>query len=306
MKFLICGLGSIGQRHLKNLHAIGEKDIIAYRSSKKDLHLHFGKINVPLYYDLDEAFSKKPDVVFVSNPTSLHIPTALEAVKHNCSLFIEKPISSDLNGVNELISEVKKRKLTAMVGCNMRFHPGLVKIKKMLVKKELGKVFYCRARYSSYLPDWHPWDNYKNRYSARKDLGGGIILTIIHELDYPYWFFGETEKVTGVLNKKNYLGIDAEELAEISIRFKSGVICQIHMDYLTKPPARNCEIVGSKGKIVWDYYDKSQAIDSNQMYILELKHFIDCVKTHKEPLIPLLEGRKVLEIALEAKKNYER
>lgn len=301
MKFLICGLGSIGQRHLKNLKEIGERDIIAYRSSKKDLHLYFGEINVPMFYDLEEAFKEKPDVVFVTNPTSLHVPIALEAAKKGCHLFIEKPISSDMKGVDELIAEVETRKLTAMVGCNMRFHPGLIKIKNKLSKKELGDIYYCRVRYSSYLPDWHPWDNYKKRYSARKDLGGGIILTIIHELDYPFWFFGEAEKVTSVLNSKSYLGIDTEELAEISIRFKSGVVCQIHLDYLTKPPVRNCEIVGKKGKISWDYYDKHSVFDTNQMYIDEIKHFIECVKHKKQPLITLEQGKEVLKIALEAK-----
>lgn len=300
MKFLICGLGSIGQRHLKNLIKIGEKDIIAYRSSKKPIHEYFGPVDVPFYYNLKEVFAEKPDAVFVTNPTSLHIPLALEAAKQGCHLFIEKPISSDLKDVDKLIRVVNEKKLTAMVGCNLRFHPGLIKIKRILEDKDLGDVYYCRVRYSSYLPDWHPWENYKKSYSARRELGGGVILTVIHELDYPYWFFGKVEKITSVLNKKSYLGIGAEESAEITLRHKNGVVSQIHLDYLTKPTVRNCEIVGTRGKIYWDYYE-DKSFDPNQMYIDELKHFIDCVKNHKKPLITLEDGEEVLKMALEAK-----
>lgn len=322
MKFLICGLGSIGQRHISNLFKLGENDIIAFRTTRKEPHWHFGKFDIPFYFDLDEALNEKPDAVFITNPTSLHVPFAIKSAQRGCHLFIEKPVSSNLLGIDRLKRIIKEKHLISAVGCNMRFNPGLIEIKKLLERNFLGKVYFIKVNYSSFLPEWHPWDNYKNRYSARADLGGGIILTMIHELDYPYWFFGDVDKVKSVINNFSYLGTNVDEEAEILLQFKSGVNAVIHMDFISKQKSRNCEITGERGKISWDYLLRSLNYypnssdenidllkkinweeDPNQMYLAEIIDFIDSIKLKKSPKVTLDDGEQVLKIALEAKNN---
>ena len=172
MKFLIIGCGSIGTRHLKNLKSISAGEIIAYRPRNKTIKKLEDEYHIKTYSDLTEALNQNPDAVLVTNPTSLHIQTALSAAKQGCHIFIEKPISNTLDGINELIDIVHKKNLDVLVGCNLRFYPCLQFIKTLLDEKRIGKVVSARVQIGQYLPDWHPWEDYRNMYSAQKLLGG--------------------------------------------------------------------------------------------------------------------------------------
>ena len=145
MKFLICGLGSIGQRHYQNLRSLGFKNIIVYSPGKGEKEWRFKKrYKVREFQSLAEALSQKPDVAFITNPTAFHIPSALEALRANCHLFIEKPISHNLKGVDYLLKLAKKKNKIVFVGYNFRFHPSLIFIKKVLNQKRIGRPIFAR------------------------------------------------------------------------------------------------------------------------------------------------------------------
>ena len=319
MKYLFIGLGSIGQRHLKNLRDTTKEPIIAYRTNTKNIEELNKKYNIESYTDLNEAFEEKPDVVFITNPTSLHIPVALKAAKNNCHIFIEKPISHDLAQVDKLFSITEKNNKICFVGLNYRFHPNLIKIKQLLDENKIGKVLFVRIQAGQYLPDWHPGEDYKKGCSARKDLGGGIILTLIHEIDYAYWLFGEIDSVLAQTEKLSSLKIDVEDVAAMILKTKNNAIIELHLDYLQKPAARTMEIIGEKGTINWDYFKndvklflnkenrwityEEKSFGRNDMYLDELKHFLKCINGEEKQKIANKDVEDVMNIVKAIKQS---
>lgn len=314
MKVLVIGGGSIGQRHIKNLQDIkGIKVTACTRNSNLGPQL-----GVATYADLNEAWRGQPTVVIVANITSQHMPIALVAAERGCHLLIEKPLSHATQGSEALKSIRNRKKLVVMVGCNMRFHPALRVIKQALAEKSIGAVLAVEAHSGSYLPDWRPGRDYRSCYSSLVRQGGGVILDLIHELDYLFWFFGKVQAVTAFAGKRSSLEIESDDVADMLLQFRSGLVAQVHLDYVQRTPTRGCRIVGQEGTLVWDnekarvvllrpsaqeqvLWNQPHGYDQNEMYVEEMKHFLSCIETGKTPLISLEDGEAVLQIALAAK-----
>jgi len=317
MKLLVVGCGSIGERHIRNLKTFFKGEILACDTDPKRLSVVGKKYHIQTYTDLEQALDRT-SAALVCTPPSSHIPIALVAAKHGAHVFVEKPMSHNLKGVNELIKKAKKENLVIFVGYNFRFHPGIKLVKKMLDEGRIGKALSARAEFGQYLPGWRPWQDYRQGYTARKELGGGIILDGSHEIDYIRWFLGEVEEVFCSAGKISNLEVETEDTAEIVLKFRSGVIAEIHLDFVRRDYSRNCALIGEKGSIVWNYPEKLVKAYSaqgrrwrtfdisgepNDMYVHEMKHFIRCVQGKEEPLVSGEEGKRTLEIALAAKQS---
>jgi len=204
------------------------------------------------------------------------------------------------------------------MGCPFRFHPLVKKTYQILNSKKLGKIFYIQVENGSYLPDWHPKENFQKSYASRIDLGGGVILTNIHELDYIHWYFGDPDQIYSISGNYSDLKITAEDFSDILMTFnKEKTMCNIHLDFFQKPKSRSCKIVGSKGTLSFDLLRNEMKIynklnnktkkitlknfESNSMYMEELKHFIHCIKKHKKSINDVEEGAQVLKLALMVK-----
>ena len=311
-KILICGVGSIGERHIKNLLSLGYQNIILYR--KKKLPLRNIKNDFPIFTSLKKALAQKPDVAFICNPTHLHIQTAIECAQNGCDLFIEKPLGHKFEDCIELKKILKKNKQKAMVGYMSRFHPCLIKGREWIENDKIGKVIFARTQWGEYLPDWHPWEDYRLSYAARKNMGGGPSLTLSHEIDTMLWYFGKVNIVKGLPNYNSELDISTEHSIDLLLSFKSGVTANIHLDYVQQMPTRIMEIIGTKGKILFDYYKnqislkqnsskkiRSKKLDSfkrNDLFISEVKYFFKCIKENKNPVPSIDIGSEVVKIAL--------
>lgn len=317
MKLLLVGTGSIGRRHLRNLQALGCRDVIVYRSRAADSAALEREFGVRCVYDLDEALQEGVQVAIVANPTALHLPVALKCARYGCHLFIEKPLADRLEGVDDLLAAVRERKLRVLVGYNLRFHPLLKETHSLLARGAIGRVYSVRAWAGQYLPDWHPGEDYRQGYVARSELGGGVILTLSHELDYLYWLFGPVARVAAMAAQPSSLDMNTESVAEITLVFRSGVVGQVHLDCLQRIPSRGLEIIGSEGTIRADLHrgelrvyhpgDASPDVivtaqaDYNRTYFEEMAHFLDCIRGSGEPAIPLEAGIDVLKIAIAAR-----
>jgi len=317
-KFLVCGVGSIGERHINNLLSLGYENIILYRS--RNMPLRALDKSFPTFSSLDDALAEKPSVAFITNPTSLHLPVALKCAKAGCHLFIEKPLSHSLEGIDQLKRQVTERKLIVFVGYQFRFHPGLQKIKELLAEQAIGRIVHVGTHWGEYLPGWHPWEDYRDGFSARQDLGGGVILTLCHPFDYLRWLFGEISSVKTVGGSLSDLSIPVEDTVDVVMQFDSGPIGHVHLDYVRNPPAHYLQITGCSGLIRWDNNDGKvelyrstadnwetfpvpEEFDRNKMFITELQHFIRCIKDKQKPLVCLDEGIKSLEITMAARQS---
>jgi len=315
-RLLLAGLGSIGKRHLDNLRALGESDVDLYRTGAGTL------VDAPLpglaiHRDLEAALSQRPRAVVVSNPTALHVPLALAAARAGAHLFIEKPLSDSLEGVAELEREVASRGLKVLVGFQFRFHPGLRQVHSWLQEGRIGPVVTARAHWGECLRSWHPWEDYRGSYSARRSLGGGVVLTLSHPFDYLRWLLGEVVAVSAQTGQLGGLEIEVEDTAHVLLRFASGAIGTVSLDYVERPPAHWLSIVGRRGRILWDNADgvarlydaegRARALwrpplsfERNTLFLDEMRHFLRCLQDSAEPRCTLDDGVRALRICLAA------
>jgi predicted dehydrogenase len=317
-RFLVIGCGSIGKRHMGNLRALNAGDILAWDPREDRRHEASTRYDVKSTKTLDEAWKYSPNVAVIATPTSSHLSVAIEAARRGCHLFVEKPLADRLDGLDELLDIVISRRLVTLVGCNMRFHPGLVTIKRLLEEKAVGHVVSARVEVGHYLPDWHPWEDYRETYSALTCLGGGVILDAIHELDYIRWMLGDVRAVACFAGKQSGLDIQTEDTAAILLRFAEGAIGEVHLDYVQREYSRTCQIIGEEGTLRWDYgagevrlyssatrqwdvFRNPPGWEPNTMYVDELRHFMRCLAGEETAALDVFEGARVLEVALAAK-----
>ncbi len=315
---LVVGCGSIGRRHARNLLSLGAREIAVFDASPERRNHLACELGVDAVENLDQGWERKPDVVIIALPTSLHVPLAQDAARRGCHLFVEKPLSDRLDNVEDLLEMVSQQELVTLVGCNMRFHPGLVAIKRLLDEQAVGRIIAARVEVGHYLPDWHPQEDYRQGYSARKELGGGVILDAIHEIDYIRWLLGEVAVVTCLAGKCSRLEIDTEDTAAMLLRFENGAVGEIHLDYVQRAYRRTCQIIGEEGTIHWDYtegqvrwysaqtkewrvFSNPTDWEPNQMFVEEMSHFLRCLGGEERPALDVFEAARVLRIALAAK-----
>lgn len=331
MRFLIAGLGSIGRRHLRNLVALGERDIVLYRTHQSSLP--DDELSAfPVETDLGAALARRPKAVIISNPTSLHLQVAIPAAQAGCHLLLEKPLSHSLQGIDELLAAVQLGGGQALIGFQFRFHPGLQTISRLLREGAIGRPLTAHAHWGEYLPGWHPWEDYRRGYSARRDLGGGVILTLSHPLDYLRWLIGDVQAIWAFAGSLSDLNLEVEDTAEIGLRFADGTLGSVHLDYHQRPPAHNLLITGTRGTIRWDNADgavqlyqagdspESQASDPraawrtfpappdferNHLFLAEMRHFLQVVRGEAKPLCTLEDGIQALRLALSAQESSQ-
>jgi predicted dehydrogenase len=332
MKFLIAGLGSIGRRHLRNLRALGESDILLYRTGRATLP-DDELSDLPVETNLRRALDLNPAAVIVANPTALHLDVAIPAAEAGCHILLEKPVSGSMERLDELAAAAKKSGSRILVGFQFRFHPTLQKAAELITGDVIGQVLTAHAHWGEYLPNWHPWEDFRQSYAARANLGGGVILTLTHPLDYVRWLAGEVESIWSFNGHISPLEVDVEDVAEIGLRFANGAVGGVHVNYVQRPPVHRMEIVGTNGTLRWDNSDgilrvyrlsaaygtssdhppapveerfaPPEGFERNTMFLDQMRHFIGVARGEAEPACTLDDGVRALQMALAAKQSEE-
>jgi predicted dehydrogenase len=313
MRTLVVGAGSIGTRHLHNLRAL-EVSPLAVVEVDAPRRQELERTGVECFATLEQGLAWKPDAVFLTTPTQFHVEQALQAARAGCHLFVEKPLSHSVAGCQELCESVARRVLVSMVGCNMRFHPGPAAIKAHLEKQTIGKPLAARLQCGSYLPAWRPAQDYRQSYSASPEHGG-IILDGIHEIDLALWYFGPAVVTGSAVLDAGSLGLRTDGLAEILLQHQAGLVSNVHLNFIQRDYRRTCQVIGTEGTLYWDFEThrvdifgtdgklrESQAGPANwqlnDMYLEEVRHFLDCVRMRRATVNPLAAALNTLEVAL--------
>jgi|Deesub1362A_J573_1020465.scaffolds.fasta_scaffold00546_9 predicted dehydrogenase len=319
MKFLVVGCGSIGQRHMSNLLTLGQDVAGCDVNAEAGEHIR-EKYDVDFYSNLDEALSGfSPDAVLVCTPNRYHIPVAIKALEYGSHVFIEKPISVNSEDAKKLLPIRDKKRKIVLVACNLRFHPPLQYIKRVVEDGIIGRPVSVRALFGHYLPNWRPGRDYTKIYSARREEGGGVLLDGIHEIDYILWLLGKPEYVSSFNIRGSDLNIDVEDVGEILLKY-TRALASIHLNYLRHYKMRSCEVIGTDGTVLWQSFGKTpermtinlhskdgglissitQEVDPNTQYVEEMKHFIRCIEDKEEPMNPIenaILSLKIVELA---------
>jgi predicted dehydrogenase len=328
---LFVGLGGIGQRHLRNLRALrgAEVEVHAFRVRRErqvvsdTLQLVPGedletKYDVAVHAELDAALAKKPDVVFVTNPSSLHVDITRRALEAGAHVLVEKPLSHSLAGVAELVRESQQRKLVGYVAYQLRFHPGFVRVSEILNQGLVGRPLFAEAVVGEHLPSFHPYEDYRRMYASRRDLGGGVTLSQIHEIDFLIALLGRPERVFSLGGKLSSLEVDVDDVSSSLLEFRGSegrvLPVRLHQDFVQRPGERRFVLVGDAGKLEWSLSGRSLRrwsatgelcethdyanLPRNRLFEDELAHFLSCVERGQAPNVSLASGAESLAVAL--------
>jgi predicted dehydrogenase len=314
MKVIVIGTGSIGKRHMANLHSLGH-EVFAY---SERLHLgiaHDLPAFVTVVSSLNGLEAARFDAAIIANRTDQHLASSKAALNFCNALYIEKPLSANLSGLSDFQRLCNERRSVVELGFMMRYHPNLQWIKTHLASGQWGEVMHVRASVGQWLPDWRPGTDHRQGFGAFYRYGGGVTMELIHEIDLVNWLLGEAVDVCAMQRPLAQLEIETEAISEISMRLANGLLTQVHLDYVRPGYGRTLEILCSKGVLTWDYSTsrvvvtaangqqtiahEASGFERNTMFMDAMQYFL---KRSKEPsLAPaasLSEGIQSLRVAL--------
>lgn len=279
-------------------------DIVSEWRGLKDIDLRGRRLRVFGRYE--EALETNPDVVIIANPTSLHARCAELAVTQGCHVYVEKPLAHSGKTAAAVVRLAASRGVVVAVGCQLRFNACLGYVKTCLEQQRCGRLLYVHVNSGEYLPNYHPKEDYRRSYAARAELGGGILLTQIHDLNYLHWIFGKFEAVSAVGGKTSDLELDVEDNVSVLLRTPSGLAIAAHLDFLQRPRRRSLTILGEEASLVWDYErhmvecvdadGRSQqwapegGLNRNQLFVDAMTDFLACVHEGKSPRTSAVDG----------------
>ena len=299
---VIVGLGSIGNRHLNNCLELGVGQMSVVRRPNSNSQFS-PPDEVSVVHSIAEALQSKPDFAIVCNPSHLHASTAIEFLDGNCHVLIEKPLGKTIGPDEQKLIEVSAQsdRIVAMAYC-MRFHPVYARAKELVQSGAIGRCLYAKAWFEGFLPDWHPWEDYKQSYAALPEQGGGVLRTLDHEMDFLNWVLGPAESVSGEAFNSQGIGIEADDVAMYQMKHPAGVHSQVTTAFCRKPQSRGFEFVGTEGSLSFRHEDGDLWLSTHpeslltatseniaEMYIDLGRDFLKCTAGTSKSSLPLLE-----------------
>ena len=294
----VIGSGSIGQRHIRNLRRLGITNIVALRSLEGNRREIDPALEVKEVTEWQELTDFAPDIAIVSNPTSLHLETSKRCLPHVRGVFIEKPLAVSLENISQLLDQIRSENVVSFVGYNLQFHVVIKTVRELLNSDRIGKPLLFQCQVGHWIEDWHPEENYRTSYLARKDLGGGVSLSLIHEVHLATELLGPARGVYCLLPSSDLLRLDVDTIADMMVEHVSGAVSQIHLDLIQRPAHRSGVISCERGWISYDLITATVAVhtqdqsgpsivlqasnyDLNQSYLDEMQTFLNCVREGK-------------------------
>lgn len=311
--YLVIGSGSIARRHIANLKLV-------FPNAEVGCIAASGRALVPeecgadrVFVSLDEALATwKPVFAIVASPSPWHLAQVRQLVAAGVPSIIEKPLANDFSLAVEEVDALRPYADRLEVGYNLRYLPSAQEMKRLLDTGVLGRIHSVLIDVGQYLPDWRPQSDYRLNVSARRELGGGVLLELSHELDYLTWLFGRFEQVYCVTGESGNLDIDVEDRVDAILSREDGLAAVVHMDFLQRAVNRTCKVIGENGTLRWNIATNSvsllepgkqeavlfadEAYDRNAMYISELERFALVASGTLPPLVSLEDGLYVLRL----------
>jgi len=323
LPILVLGAGSIGKRHVRNLLATGvAPDQITVVEPREDRRKEVAELGIPgpnLFPERDGALSRRSHAgAIVATPTAFHYDDAVAVARAGLHLMIEKPLGIDLNGFERLSTEIERRGLFAFVAYCYRFHAGAQKMRSLVADGLIGEPLYARGEMCSYLPAWHPYEDYRDFYMAKKALGGGTLLDQSHILDLTRMFLGEIRGLYGISSRQSGLEIETDDFGEVVLHMERGTRVSLHIDLFSQPRREYYHVMGATGTLQWDIFANTvthlvqQGVrdvidcgkDKNAMYVEELRYFLRGLEAGGPIEGPsLLDGKAAMDVIVAVRES---
>ncbi len=325
MKFLIVGLGSMGKRRIRNLRYLNAGEIIGFdpRSDRRDEAT--SKYGIRAFSEFSEAMANKPDALVISTPPDLHMRYMLVAANAGMHFFCEASVVD--HGLDNLIALCEGKGIVASPSSTLRFNPSVLRIKELADSGRIGRPLVLTYHSGQYLPDWHPWEDYRTFYVSKRATGAGREI-VPFELSWLTWLLGNVTNVSAFKDKVTDLEADIDDVYQVLMRFDSGVVGHLLVDVVARDAVRSFRLLGSDGLIEWDWMDhqvrlfdgvsKQWAIfdepeppsepgyiASEGMYIDEMRHFIAVIEGRETIQYSLADDKRVLGVLYAAEKSSD-
>lgn len=321
MRILVAGPGSIGRRHLANVRKLlPHSSIAVWRRERTREGLDAFDVEAIVTSE-SEAMAWGAHAAIIASPAPCHVEMGMALARAGAHLFMEKPFAHALEGVDALIDECRRLGLTLMTGYPLRFHQGLRCLKRAVDEGKVGRPLTLRAEVGQYLPDWRPGTDYRKGLSASRGDGGGALLELSHEIDLARWLLGDVASVCAMCGRLSDLELEVEDTAEILLRFKGGAIGGVSLDFFQIPSHRFCAVRGTLGTVEWSLAARQTRLCTSStgewetlrpdardglhgdMFLEELRHFLDCIHSREPSLSTGEDGREALRIVLAARRS---
>lgn len=309
----------MGRRYLRLLAAVfPEHEVGVWRQSRADVPPEWDESAAGIMFHLDEVLDFAPDAAIIASPASSHIETGRVLASAGVHLLVEKPISDTRAGVEDLLRACLEGGLTLMVGYQLRYAPVLKAVRALLDEDVVGRVLHVRAEVGQHLADWRPGKDHLGSVSALRSRGGGALLELSHELDYLRWLFGEVKDVLAVVRRLGDVTVDTEDCADLLLDLASGVVANVHLDMLQRPPVRTGKVVGADGTLTFDLvagevrahdaHNGWRLIDvpegeRDSMHTHMIADFFTAVRDGSPPPVTGEDGLRALEIVEAARQS---
>lgn len=313
LRAAVVGMGSAGRRHLGNLLHLGVRDVTAVSEHNRLASLTIDGTDVAVAHDYEQVLADDGiNVIVIANPTSFHLDYTARAIAANKHVYLEKPVAASAEGLAGLCDEADRRGRVVAVGTQNRFNARLDEMRARLATGDAGTLIGVRAMLGEHIADYHPGEDFRQSYTARSDLGGGVLLTQVHQIDYLNWLFGPFDTAFAVGGQRSTLEIDVEDCVSYMLRSKDGIGVQGHLDYLQRPKRVDLEVIGTTGRFEWDYFrhtltylpatangvaeTTATPFERNDMFVACMANFLSCVKNGGTPRAALRDGMAALRI----------
>lgn len=317
MKVLILGTGSIGQRHMRNLASLipGIRFLVVRENgSPNPVTRAFA---AEIFATIPAALREAPDMAVIATPSACHQEALELLIRSKVPFYVEKPVATAADSLHALLEQTEASGLVTMAGCNLRFLPSLQAMRKLIQEGACGRIVRAHLECGQWLPDWRPAADYRQSYSARRRMGGGVLLDLIHEIDMVRWLFGEFDRVDAHYGHFSDLEIETEDVACVLLSRREGPVVSVALDYVARHPVRQYRVIGTRGTLEWDLptpllrhfvpgegwrviATDSKDFDVADTYLNAMRQFLQCVESGKPSSQPLSEGIASLSLALRA------
>lgn len=318
MKALVLGCGSIGFRHIGHLRQLGLSNLEAADPDPAARDRVRRRYGIPTHDCAESALQRRPEIVLVCTPAATHVPLACQALEAGAHLFIEKPLSTSLEGTESLVKAAEAAGRVIQVGYNLRYHPAVRAAKRLVEEGRIGKVLMAHAEFGLYLERWWPGRDYRTSYMARPEQGDSLLLDVSHEIDLLLWLLGPVQEVTGAAAKLSKLEIHGVDVIKAVMTMAGGCLASLHIDCLQPVYTRGFTLIGEGTGLKWDCpYGRADTLGRlalcdrdgtryrrvrvegrpQDLYIEELRDFLKSVEKGTLPEAGLAQGIEVLRVA---------
>lgn len=313
-KVLVIGLGSVGLRHIRSLSDMRQPNVI--RLTRKGPGETIPGLSTKIVHSWEAALAEVPQFAIIANPTAYHLETASRLAHSGIPFIIEKPVSDKIEGLSQLQNTVRTKKLPVMVGFQLRHHPGYLKFIDLIDSGAIGRPMNLQGSVGQYLPEWRPGVDYRCIYSAERDMGGGVIFDLCHEIDIAIAAMGPVSRVHCVSGRYSDLEIDSEDVAEIILEHQSHKVSHIHLNYLEPKYCWTTSVLGTHGKVTWDYgkgfvslvcregisesWQDPVGFERNDLFHSQMQQWLDVLAGRGAPAVDLDAGVAVTKVAIAA------